>query len=130
MSDQLIRERRAESPADAEHVLSKAVVRAADILGLKNYMLARILGFSASSASRLKKGEYFLTQGTKPFELGQLLVRLFRSLDSISGGDDQTSRSWLISENLALGAKPIDLIQTIPGLTNTVAYVDTRRARI
>lgn len=130
MANPPVRERRTETLSDADHVLSKAVVRAADILGLKNFTLARILGLSASSASRLKNGQFFLTQGTKPFELGQLLLRLFRSLDSISGGDDQTSRSWLFSNNLALRAKPIDLIQTISGLTNTVAYVDSRRARI
>jgi hypothetical protein len=34
------------------------------------------------------------------------------------------------SPNIALRGRPIDLIQTITGLTSAVAYVDSRRARI
>lgn len=55
---------------------------------------------------------------------------MFQGLDSITGGDDQASRSWMRSPNLALRGRPIDLIQTISGLTAAVAHVDSRHARI
>lgn len=111
-----------------EAVLSKAAIRAAERLGLPNALLARVLGLSEASVSRMRNGAFLLSRDSKPFELAQLFLRLFRSLDAISGGDDESSRSWMISENLALGGRPIDLIKTIRGLTATVAYVDSRRA--
>lgn len=121
---------RAPVAPSPESVLSKSVVRAADVLSLPNNVLARILGLSESTVSRLKKGTYTLKRHDKEFELAQIFVRLFRSLDAITGGNDETSRSWLASENVALRGKPIELMQSIPGLMSTLAYVDSRRASI
>jgi hypothetical protein len=111
-------------------VLSKAVCRAADFLDLPNKVVARTLGISETSVSRLRTGAYVLTPDTKPFELAQLFVRLFRSLDAITGSDDNASRSWFRAENTALRGKPIELIQTVSGLIGALAYVDSRRAPI
>jgi hypothetical protein len=113
-----------------EQVLSKAVVRAADHLGLTSRLLAEVLGLSEPTISRLRNGHYRLQRGAKPFELAQLLLRLFRSLDTISGSDDEAARSWLRSENRALGGRPIDLIRSITGLAEVAAYLDSRRARV
>lgn len=118
------------SPAEAERVLSKAVVRAAQFLDISNATLAKVLGLSEASASRLAHEKFTLQSGSKPFELAQLFVRLFRGLTAITGGDDAASRSWLVSRNMALRDRPIDLIQSIEGLTRTLNYVDSRRARI
>lgn len=114
-------------PSREERVLSRAVVRAADILELSSTELARILGLSEASVSRLRRGGFHLARGTKPFELGQVLVRLFRSLDSITGGDDASARSWLRGRNLALGAAPVERMASITGLVATVDYLDSRR---
>lgn len=114
---------------DKPAVVGKAVVRAAAALGLKNVQLARILGVSAPTISRLTRGDWSLAQQPKAYELAVLLVRLYRSLDSITG-DDDVSRSWLRSRNTALGERPIDLIASITGLVDTLAYVDARRAPI
>jgi hypothetical protein len=73
-------------------------------------------------------GDYVLARGEKPFELAVLLVRLFRSVDAIVGGDEATAQSWLRSENTALGGAPIEKIQTISGLIDVIAYLDARRA--
>lgn len=111
-------------------VLSKAAGRAADELGLPNTVLAAILGLSDASVSRLKQGTFTLPSGSKAFELAVLFVRLFRGLYAITGGDAESARSWLRAENLVLRARPVDLIQTVTGLAHTVAYVDSRRARV
>ena len=115
-------------PALQEEILSKAVVHAADLLGLTNRLLADVLGLSEPTVSRLRKGRYRLQRGAKPFELAQLLLRLFRSLNAISGSDDEASRSSLRSDNRALAGRPIDLIRSITGLTDVAAYLDSRRA--
>lgn len=115
--------------ANESAVLAKATLRTAEFLGLSSAELARTIGLSEASVSRLRSGRYALTHGTKPFELAVLLVRLYRSLDSLMG-DDQASRGWLRAENLALGARPLDLIQTVTGLVDVIQYIDSRRARV
>jgi len=109
-------------------VLTQATLRAATRLGLTNRAIGRIIGVSEATVSRMGSGDYVLARGEKPFELAVLLVRLFRSIDAIVGGDEQTARSWLRSENTALGAAPIEKIQTVSGLVDVIAYLDARRA--
>lgn len=109
-------------------VLTTATVRAADFLGLSSGDLARVLGLSPASVTRMRQGSFQLDRDSKAFELAQLLVRLFRSLDSIVGGDGESLRSWMTSANLALGRRPAELILTVRGLVATVDYVDSRRA--
>lgn len=116
------------STSDQERVVTLAVRRAAERLGLTNAVLARVLGVSEATTSRMGGGSYVLRPGDKPFELAVLLVRLFRSLDAIVGGDDMTAKAWLRAENGALQARPLALIQTISGLTNVIGYLDARRA--
>ena len=109
-------------------VMTMAVVRAAERLGLSGKDMALILGVSEPTISRMRKDEFRLTEGTKPFELGTLFVRLFRSLDAITGGDISVANAWLRNENRALGGRPLDQIKTIAGLTHGLAYLDSRRA--
>lgn len=109
-------------------VVTRAVLRAGSCLGLTNRAVGRIIGVSEATVSRMSSGDYVLARGDKSFELAVLLVRLFRSLDAIVGGDEATARSWLRSENTVLGAQPIEKIQTISGLVDVIAYLDARRA--
>jgi hypothetical protein len=57
-----------------------------------------------------------------------LFIRLYRSLDAIVGGDGAVARSWLRNDNTVLGGKPVDLMRTIAGLMDVIAYLDARRA--
>ncbi len=120
------------APAElAESVtVTKAALRAAARLDLTAKCLARIIGVSEPTVSRMKKGEFGLEPGTKPFELAVLFVRLFRSLDAIVGGDETVARTWLRNENTALGGRPLDKIQTVAGLSDVIAYLDARRALV
>lgn len=120
---------RSAVPAEAA-VLSKAVANAARLWGLSNEVLGRIIGVSGPTASRLRAGSWHLERGTKPFELAQYLVRLFRSLDSLTGSDDKASVAWLRTRNTDLDGRPIDLILTIRGLFEVADYVDDFRARV
>ncbi len=116
--------------AQSSKVLTEAVGRIADIWHLPNAKLGMILGLSGPTASRLRSGRYALEPGSKPFELAQHLLRLFRSLDSWLGQDDESARSWLATRNLDLDGRPIDLVLTIRGLLRTSDYVDALRARV
>lgn len=109
-------------------VVTKAVLRAAGRLGLSNRVLASILGLSEATISRMGSGGYVLSPGDKPFEIGVLFLRLFRALDTLVAGDEAAARAWIHHENAALGASPVVLIRSLPGLINVVAYLDARRA--
>ncbi len=120
----------AKQDVDAARVLSEAMRRIADFWNLSNARMGRILGLSAPTVSRLRSGAWRLEPGTKPFELAQHLLRLFRALDSWLGQDDVAARSWLATPNLDLEAAPLDLIGTVRGLLRTGDYVDALRARV
>jgi len=118
-------------PVDAnrrETVLTSATIRAAEHLDISNATLGAIIGVSQPTVSRMKTGSYRLSEGSKPFEMAQLFLRMFRSLASIVGSDDVAAQSWLTTENTALHGRPIDLIQTVTGLVSTASYLDSRRA--
>jgi hypothetical protein len=111
-------------------VVTKATLRAADRLAIKNNALAKIVGVSEPTVTRMRRGAYVLDSGNKAFELALLFVRLYRSLDSIVDGDDDVARSWINNDNLALRGRPLELIQSVSGLINVIQYLDTRRALV
>ena len=117
------------SNPDSAVVLGKAVVRAAERLGINGDTLARVLGVSPASASRLAAGTYALNPSRKEWDLALLFVRLFRSLDSIVGSDE-AARTWMRSQNVALRDAPANLITQIQGLVHVVDYLDNHRGRI
>ena len=116
-------------PAE-EAVVTKAELRAAERLGLTARLTAATIGVSEATFSRLRTGTAVLEVGSKPFELAVLLVRLFRSLDAIVGGDEKVARAWMKSGNLVLGGAPAEKIRSVTGLVDVISYLDARRALV
>lgn len=114
----------------ARQTLSEATCRAATLLAITQSELASILGLSPATVSRMTTGRYLLQPDRKEWQLAALFVRLFRSLDSITGGRDTHSRAWLRSYNHALEAEPAALLHQIESFVKVVQYVDASRARI
>ena len=118
------------APLSEAAVLSKAAVRAAKLLLLTQRDVSAVLGVSEATASRLFAGKYLLSPDrAKEWELARLLVRMFRSLDAL-WGHEETARAWLSSDNLALAARPKDLLRSVEGMVRVVAYLDAARGRI
>jgi hypothetical protein len=111
-------------------VLTKALLRAGQLLELSSASLARILGVSEASVSRLVSGARTVDPGSKEGELALLLVRVYRSLDALVGTDAAQRKAWLHSANRALNGKPADLIQRADGLVSVVNYLDAMRAPV
>lgn len=125
----LLEKQEALAPTSAS-ALSKAVVRAADYLGLNQKRTASIIGFSESTASRLWRQDFqFDSSRNKEWERAILFFRLFRSLDSILG-DQESARKWLVVRNNALGGIPLERIETTEGLVDAVRYLDAHRGLI
>jgi len=111
---------------NASVTVSKALIRAAERLDISKTELSKILGLSAPTITRLYGGNYLLEEKRKEWEFALLLIRIFRSLDSILG-NEKTSQKWLKNHNKSLGGKPIDLIQQTEGLVRVVQYLDSSR---
>ena len=120
----------ANSPVSEAATVTKAVIAAADRLGLSARQLSAVIGVSEASLSRMKRLDFRLERGTKPFELSLLFIRLFRSLDAITGGDEAVARAWLKGDHSVLGAAPLAKITTVSGLVDVLAYLDARRALV
>ena len=109
-------------------VLTKAVVRASRALELPQKTMAATLGVSEASVSRLTRGRT-IDPASKEGELAILFVRLYRSLDSLLGGDETAARSWMHARNLHLGGTPAEQIRTVTGLTHALEYLDAMRGK-
>ena len=110
-------------------VLTKAVLRAARALGVTQKRLAAILGASEASVSRLGRTKH-LDPDTKEGELALLFLRLYRSLDTLVGGDADKARAWLWADNSHLGGVPAQRIATVSGLVDAVSYLDALRGKL
>jgi transcriptional regulator with XRE-family HTH domain len=121
----------ASTAPDEAAVVSKALLRAAEALGLSSAVLAEIIGTSESTLSRIrnrKRGPIPL--GTKEGELALLFLRVFRSLDALVGGNEAHAQAWLHAENHHIGGTPLRRMKKIEGLVDVVEYLDAMRGTI
>jgi hypothetical protein len=112
-----------------DQVLAKAVLAAADRLGLRQRELAAVLGESEASISRLLRGRG-VTPASKEGELALLFLRVYRSLDALMGGDDGRARAWLHAANTHVGGVPAERLTSVEGLVDVVQYLDAVRGRL
>ncbi len=116
---------------DQASVVSKALLRASEALGLSSAELAEIIGTSESTLSRIrnrKRGPIPL--GSKEGELTLLFLRVFRSLDALVGGNEAHAKAWLHAENRHVGGVPLSRMKKIEGLVDVAEYLDAMRGTI
>jgi transcriptional regulator with XRE-family HTH domain len=118
-----------EAP-DPAAVLAKATVRASQALGLNGAALAKVLGTSEASVSRILAGERTIAPQGKEGELALLLIRVYRSLDALVGNDETLRRAWLDSHHRVLNGTPRRLLGSVQGLVSVVGYLDSMRATV
>jgi hypothetical protein len=118
------------STPDPAEVLTRAALRAADKLGLNQRALSEILGVSPATVSRFGRASRTLDPARKEGELALLLIRAFRGLDALTGGDEAKARAWFFADNHHLGGVPADRVRTVQGLVDVVEYLDAMRGRL
>src|SRR5256885_16693134 len=111
-------------------VLAKALVRAARAFALTQADVGVILGASAASISRTFAGEREVDPESAEGRHALLLVRVFRSLDTLVGGDLEKARLWLRSANRHLGSAPAALLCRTQGLVHVAEYLDAMRGTL
>ena len=122
----------ASASSEANRVLTKAVVRAGERLGLSQRELAGILGVSPATLSRVARptDPRLLAAESKEAELAVQLLRVYRSLDALLGGDTEKARLWLHAPNHHLGGTPAELVHTVAGLMHVIEYLDAMRGKV
>lgn len=105
-------------------VLARAVIQAGKAMGLTQDELGRILGRDRSSLAR------GLDPESKPGELALLLIRCYRALYVLVGGQVADMRHWLDSHNHHLGGVPREQLRQVQGLMRTLAYLDAMRGKV
>ena len=116
--------------AKKAEVLTKAVLRSADLLGVSRKELSEIVGISEATLSRMHQGQSVISLGTKEGEVATQLVRIYRSLDSLFGGKSELCSRWLKASNDHLGGIPLNLTKNIQGLIHVAGYLDAMRAKV
>lgn len=109
-------------------VLIKAFNNSCKMLGLSRDDASAILGVDKATLTRNKDKGF--EPSSKTGELCLQLVRVYRSLFAIAGGDEAFMRHWLNSDNRALSAKPVDLLRNITGLVQVNLYLDAMRGKV
>lgn len=118
------------TPDEQKKILTKAVIRLTDYLKLSRQELSAIIGPSEASLSRIfTKPDCYLDPASKEGQLSLLLLRLYRSLDALFGGNAQQCQLWLRSDNHHLNGTPIKLMQSIEGLVCVTQYLDAMRGK-
>jgi hypothetical protein len=115
----------ADSSPDPTAVLTHALVTAGKELGLTQAELGVVIGRDRAALNRRA-----IEPGTKSGELALLLIRAYRALYVLVGGEPQQMKHWMHTDNLHVGGVPAELIRTVPGLVRVVEYLDAIRGRV
>lgn len=109
-------------------VLAKAVLNAAEQLGLKQAELAAVLGIHRTAVSRLKYN-LSLEPESKQGELALLLIRVARAVYALTGGDADWIKHFMHSPNQLTGGVPAQQVQSVHGLMQVLHVVDALRGK-
>ena len=109
----------------AAGVLASALVKAGKELGLTQSELGSIVGRDRTALSRGA-----LEPGTKSGELALLVIRAYRALFVLVGGEPRQMKHWMHTHNLHVGGVPAELVRSVPGLVRVVEYLDAIRGRV
>ncbi|WP_454254777.1 antitoxin Xre/MbcA/ParS toxin-binding domain-containing protein [Pseudomonas sp. Marseille-Q8238] len=114
---------------DADAVLLKALLNTREQLGLTQQELAGIVGVNRSAISRWGESGGLRPQ-SKTGELALLLIRVYRGLYALFGGNLGDMRHFLRSENHHLAGVPLAQMGQIQGLVRVVEYLDAIRGKV
>jgi hypothetical protein len=109
----------------AADVLTRALVKAGKDIGLTQAEVAAVVGRDRTALSRAA-----IEPDTKSGELALLLIRAYRALFVLVGGEPRQMKHWMHTHNHHVGGVPAELIRTVPGLVRVVEYLDAIRGRV
>jgi len=109
---------------DSKMVLTKAVLNAARTMGITQIELGHIIGKDRTSIAR------GLDPASKSGELALMLVRCYRALSVLVGGDAAELKHWFTTPNSHIGGVPKDVATRVDGLVAVTRYLDAIRGKV
>ena len=110
--------------ADKSDVLGRSLVAAGAELGLNRTELGRIIGRDRTSIER--NG---VSPESKAGELALLVIRIYRSLYALMGGDRDNMLHFMRTPNRGTGGRPAEQIREVTGLVAVCEYLDAMRGK-
>jgi len=119
-------------------IVANSLMEASRFLGVTQEQTAAAIGVSRATIARMKKratdnlaNDEAISSSSKAFELALLVIRIYRSLYAILGGNQQAMKHWMTTPNRHLAnEKPVELIQSAMGLGRVIWYLDAMRGKI
>ena len=90
----------------------------AERLDISQAVLAEVLGISSSTLQRRRGASFSMTESDRIYRIAQLVDLTERTV-----GDREDARRWLTEPNGQLGAVPLNLAKTTPGLEAVARYL-------
>ena len=104
--------------------LTQAVLQVADLLGLYNAELARVLGLMCGDIGRIASGRDTLTPGTDAWQKALLFLRIYRALYVEKKGNEAAMYNWLHVWQAQLGEAPFIVMVDHGGLVEVVNCIE------
>lgn len=119
---------RLQPVSSSDAVLAKALLSTREQLALTQQELADIVGVHRTAINRW--ADNGLRPQSKSGELALLLIRGYRAMFSLFGGDLADMRHFLRTDNHHLGGVPLAMMASVQGLVRVVEYLDAIRGKV
>jgi hypothetical protein len=110
---------------DQAQVLATALLNAGKALGISQAEIGRIIGRDRSTLQR-----YGIDPEGPNGQLALLLVRCYRSLYALMGGNYDQMQHWMHTRNRHIGGVPADQLRSVAGLVHVCDYLDAIRGKV
>lgn len=110
---------------NASETLTKALLNAGKALGLTQDDLGIVIGRDRAVFRRAG-----VDPTSKAGELALLLIRAYRSLYALVGGQPGDLKHWMRTENRHTGGVPAEQVKSVAGLIHIVEYLDAIRGKV
>ncbi len=110
--------------ADRADVLGRSAYAAGEYLGLSRSEVGVIVGRNRTSIDR--NG---IDPDTKSGQLALMMIRIYRSLYALMGGDAGNIRHFMQTANRGTGGVPAEQIRNVQGLVRVCEYLDAIRGK-
>ena len=110
-------------PINRSKLLAKASWKAAQQLGLKPEQFVRILHLECVDMD-LSDASLMLDPNSQSGEIAIIVIRIYRAVYSLNGGDIKWMHHFLNSPNSLTGGVPIDQMESMNGLLSVLKAVE------
>ncbi len=108
---------------DDRALLAKALRNAGKAMGLSLAEVGIVVGKDRTSIGR------GIEPRSKSGELALLLIRCYRSLYALIGGQSREIQHWMRTPNHGTGGVPAEQVKSVQGLIRVVEYLDALRGK-